>query len=71
MSLTIKTYARAISIGGLVVLLVTGVAVVVVAAISLPITTASTNIITSSAASITRGLLPKVKVIGTYKTLSS
>jgi archaellin len=53
------------------VLLVAGVAAVVVAAIGLPITAASTSIITSGAASATRGLLLKVKVIGIYKTLSS
>jgi hypothetical protein len=71
-SLTIKTYTRAISIGELVVLLVVGVVVVVVVTIiSLPITTTSTSIITSNIASATRGPLPKVKVIGIYKTLSS
>jgi hypothetical protein len=70
-SLTIKTYTRAISIGRPVVLLVAGVVVVVVAIIGLPITTTSTSIIASSVASTTRGLLPKVKVIGIYKTLSS
>jgi hypothetical protein len=69
--LTIKTYTRAVRIGGLVVSLVARGAVVVVAVIGLPITTTSTSTITSSAASTTRGLLPKVKVIGTYKTLSS
>ena len=41
MSLTIKTYTRAISIGELVVLLVVGVVVVVVAIISLLITISS------------------------------
>ena len=51
--------------------LVVGVAVVVVAIIGLPITTASTSIITNNIASTTRGPLPKVKVIGIYKTLSS
>jgi hypothetical protein len=66
-----KTHARAVSIGGLVASLVAGVAVVAVTAISLPITTASTSIIASGAASITKGPPPKVKVIGTYKTLSS
>jgi len=66
--LTIKTHTRAISIGGLVVSLV---AVVVVAVTGLPITAASTSIITSGVASATRGPPPKVKVIGTYKTLSS
>ena len=77
MSLTIKTYTRAISIGGLVaslvvgVVVIAGVVVVVVAVTGLPITTAGTSIITSGIASATRGLLPKVKVIGTYKTLSS
>jgi hypothetical protein len=76
-SLTIKTYTRAISIGGLVVLLVAGVVIVVVAIIGLPITAASTSIITSSIASIasiastTKGPPLKVKVIGIYKTLSS
>ena len=66
-----KTRARAVSIGGLVVSLVAGVAVVAVAATSLPITTTSTSTIASGAASVTRGPSPKVKVIGTYKTLSS
>jgi hypothetical protein len=70
-SLTIKTHARAISIGGLVASLVVGVVVVIVTKISLPITTTSTSTITSGAASTTRGPPPKVKVIGTYKTLSS
>ena len=70
MSLTIKTHARAISISGLVVSLVAGVVAVVVAVIGLPIT-ASTSTITSSITSATRGPLPKVKVIGTYKTLFS
>jgi hypothetical protein len=70
-SLTIKTYTRAISIGGLVVSLVAGVVVVVVAITGLPITATSTSIITSSIASTARGPPPKVKVIGTYKTLSS
>jgi len=70
-SLTIKTYTRAISIGGLVASLVAGVAVVVVAIMGLPITTAGTSIIASSVASATRGPPPKVKVIGIYKTLSS
>jgi hypothetical protein len=69
-----KTYTRAISIGGPVVLLVVGVATVAVAITGLPITATSTSIIAGGAASVasaTRGLLPKVKVIGTYKTLSS
>jgi hypothetical protein len=70
-SLTIKTYIRAISIGGPVVLLVVGVIVVAVAIMGLPITATSTSIITSSAASTIRGPLPKVKVIGIYKTLFS
>jgi hypothetical protein len=70
-SLTIKTHTRAISIGGPVVLLVAGVVVVVIAIIGLPITTASTSIITSGIASAARGSLPKVKVIGIYKTLSN
>jgi hypothetical protein len=50
--------------------LVAGVAVVVVAAIGLPIT-ANTGTIASGAASVTRGPPPKVKVMGTCKTLSS
>jgi hypothetical protein len=70
-SLTIKTYTRAISIGGLVVLLIAGVVVVVAAITGLSITATGTSIITSSTASTTRGLPPKVKVIETYKTLSS
>jgi hypothetical protein len=70
-SLTIKTHARAISIGRPVALLVAGVAVVVVAAIGLPITAAGTSTIASGAASAPRGPPPKVKVIGTCKTLSS
>jgi hypothetical protein len=48
-----------------------GVAIVAVAAIGLLITAASTSTITSSVASAPKGPLPKVKVIGTYKTLSS
>jgi hypothetical protein len=68
--LTIKTYTRAISISRPVILLVVGVVAVVVAVIGLPITT-STSIITSSIASTTRSLLPKVKIIGIYKTLFS
>jgi hypothetical protein len=70
-SLTVKTRTRAVSIGGLVALLVAGVAVVVVAATGLPITAAGTGIIASGAAGATRGPPPKVKVIGIYKTLSS
>jgi hypothetical protein len=70
-SLTIKTRAKAISISGLVVSLVAGVATVAVAIMGLPITAASTSIIASSAASAAKGPPPKVKVIGTYKTLSS
>ena len=66
-----KTRARAISIGRLVASLVVRVAIVVVAATSLLITTASTSIIASSVASALKGPLPKVKVIGTYKTLFS
>jgi hypothetical protein len=66
-----KTRAKAVSIGGLVVLLVAGVAVVAVAATGLPITAASTGTIAGGAASATRGPPLKVKVIGTYKTLSS
>jgi hypothetical protein len=69
--LTVKTRARAVSIGGLVVLLVAGVAVVAVAATGLLIAAASTGTIASGAAGATRGPPPKVKVIGTYKTLSS
>jgi hypothetical protein len=69
-SLTIKTRARAISIREPVVLLVVEIAAVVIAATGLPIT-AGTSIITSSAASTTRGPLPRIKVIETYKTLSS
>jgi hypothetical protein len=70
-SLTIKTRARAVSIGGPAASLVAGVAAVVVAAIGLPITAAGTSIITSGAASVPRGPPPKVKVIGTCKTLFS
>ena len=66
-----KTRARAVSIGGLVASLVAGVTVVVVAATGLPITAAGTSTIAGGAASATRGPPPKVKVIGTYKTLSS
>jgi hypothetical protein len=51
--------------------LVVGVVVVVVAVIGLPITAAGISIIAGGAASATRGPPPKVKVIGTYKTLSS
>jgi len=50
--------------------LVAGVAAVAVAATGLPIA-AGTGTIASGAASATRGPPPKVKVIGTYKTLSS
>jgi hypothetical protein len=39
--------------------------------ISLLITAAGTSTITSSAANTLKGLSPKVKVIGIYKTLSS
>jgi hypothetical protein len=53
------------------VLLIAGVVVVAVAATGLPITAASTSTIASGAAGATKGLPPKVKVIGTYKTLSS
>jgi hypothetical protein len=70
-SLTIKTYTRAVSIGRLVVSLVAGVAIIVVATISLLITAAGTSTITSGVASAPKGPLPKVKVIGTCKTLSS
>jgi hypothetical protein len=51
--------------------LVAGVVVVAVAAIGLPITAAGTSTIAGGAASAARGPPPKVKVIGTYKTLSS
>jgi hypothetical protein len=66
-----KTYTRAISIGGPVASLVAGVVVVAVAVTGLPITAAGTSTITSGAASAARGLPPKVKVLGIYKTLSS
>jgi hypothetical protein len=66
-----KTRARAVSIGGLVASLVAGVATVAVAVTGLPITAASTGTIAGSAASAPRGPPPKVKVIGTYKTLFS
>jgi hypothetical protein len=69
-----KTRARAISIGGPGALLVAGVAIVAVAIMGLPITAAGTSTIAggaASAASAARGPPPKVKVIGTCKTLSS
>jgi hypothetical protein len=47
-----------------------GVVVVVVAVTGLPIA-ASTSTIAGGTAGTTRGPPPKVKVIGTYKTLSS
>jgi len=67
----VKTRARAVSIGGLVVSLVAGVVVVAVATTGLPIAAAGTSTIAGGAAGATRGPPPKVKVIGTYKTLSS
>jgi hypothetical protein len=65
-----KTRARAVSIGGLAASLVAGIAAVAVAVTGLPIT-ASTGTIAGGAAGAARGPPPKVKVIGTCKTLSS
>ena len=66
-----KTRARAISIGGPVASLVAGVATVAVAVTGLPIAAAGTGTIAGGVASAARGPPPKVKVIGTCKTLSS
>ena len=66
-----KTRARAVSIGGPVTSLVAGVAAVAVAETGLPITAAGTSTIAGGAASAPRGPPPKVKVIGTCKTLFS
>jgi hypothetical protein len=51
--------------------LVVGVVAVAVAVTGLPITAAGTSTIAGGAAGAARGLPPKVKVIGTCKTLSS
>jgi hypothetical protein len=66
-----KTRARAISIGGPVASLVAGVATVAVAVTGLPIAAAGTSTIAGGAAGAPKGPPPKVKVIGTCKTLSS
>jgi hypothetical protein len=66
-----KTRVRAVSIGGLVASLVTGVAAVAVAATGLPIAAAGIGIIAGGVAGVARGLPLKVKVIRMCKTLSS